>query len=389
MTVATMLMLHVVTYVRRHDCGRIWFYQGALLYKIPFYCKPLDWTDLDMMKPLRRNRSKSAMGATDDDDDGPEIDDSCVICGNEESEPFDLIVFCDGCDITVCQSCYSVPTVPEGEWLCRPCAAGARSQARGVDVTCAICERSGGALEPTTCGQWAHTACCQALEEVFFVELGKNAAAANLSKLFPERRQFTCSLCPRRGGTCVVCPRGVCRTAFHPMCAKERARADGLVMYIEELSNGQPVLRMCCAEHSKKLGGVPPKDVRRPKSTRALPSGADGGAPPGAGPAPTEHAEDVAGAAPRVSVSPRVRHDPARPRRKRGRLVEPGRFVEEGIIRPLDTVVLFERKGFERFARETAHLRTLSAVAAVGDTDGHAGSGSGTAAAVVRSISIE
>lgn len=293
-----------------------------------------------------------------------EIDDSCVICGNEDSESFDLIVFCDRCDITVCQSCYSIAKVPDGEWFCRPCAVGARDKARGLDVTCVLCERTGGALEPTMCGNWAHTACCQSLEEVFFVDLGNGKAAANLSKLYPERRAYTCSLCSRKGGTCAICPRGVCKTAFHPMCARERAVADGLVTYVEELSNGQPVVRICCAEHSRKLNGKPPTDVRTPKSSRALADArggaggvdADGGGSPG-------RSNCALVAAETAHCAPRVLVDESRPRRKRGRLVPSGRrFVDACILRPSDTAVLFERAGFERFARSTAHLR-----AAVGD----------------------
>lgn len=292
-----------------------------------------------------------------------EVDDSCVICGNDESDPFDLIVFCDGCDISVCQSCYSIAKVPEGEWRCRPCAAGARDRARGLDVTCALCERAGGALERTMCGSWAHTACCQTLEEVFFVDLGGGRTAASLSKLFPERRNYSCSLCPRAGGTCILCPRGHCKAAFHPMCARERAAADGLVTYVEELSNGQPVVRICCAEHSRKLGGKPPTDVRRPKSASAL--GADGGDGRGAG----ELDRDAALVTAEGPVTtPRVLVDPSRPRRKRGRLIPSGRrFVDACLLRPSDTAVLFEKAGFERFARSTARARAADAGAEAAD----------------------
>jgi len=205
-----------------------------------------------------------------------EIDDSCVICGNDESEPFDLIVFCDGCNVTVCQSCYSIADVPEGDWFCRPCEAGVRDSKRRLDVTCKLCERQGGALEPTMCGGWVHTACCQCFEEVFLVDLGDGRSAASLTKLYRERRRgFACSLCPRKGGWCITCPRGTCKTAFHPACARERAERDGLVTYVQELPNGQPIVRICCAEHSRKLGGKPPAGVRMPKSCRALPGGMD------------------------------------------------------------------------------------------------------------------
>lgn len=291
-------------------------------------------------------------------------DSACVICGNEDSTPADLIILCDGCDIAVCQNCYFVTTVPDGDWHCRPCAAGARNRALGCDVLCAICERPGGALEPTMCSKWAHTACCQTFEEVFFVDLADGKAVANLSKLYPERRSYTCSLCENKGGTCIVCPRGNCRTAFHPMCARERVQHDGLVTYVEQLNNGQPVVRLCCAEHSRKLGGKLPPEVRVPKSTRVLPGHSIPAADSDAD--DDEATQSIAALdARRASAGPRVVQDPLRPRRKRGRLLTPGeaetdrsaRYVEGGVLRPSDTVVLFDRRIFARFARATSHLR--------------------------------
>lgn len=243
---------------------------------------------------------------------------------------------------------------------------GARNRALGLDVPCVICERTGGALEPTMCGKWAHTACCQTLEEVFFVDLADGQAAANLSKLFPERRRFTCSLCTNPGGTCISCPRGKCQTTFHPTCAREGVLRNSLVTYVEELTNGQPVVRICCAEHSRKLGGKPPPDLRVPKSTRAL---------PGQGLCAADNSDDAddddalqglaARDAGRASASPRLVQDLSRPRRKRGRLLtalEPeanrsARFVERDVLRPSDTSVLFDRRIFTRFARQTSRLR--------------------------------
>lgn len=301
-------------------------------------------------------------------------DDSCVICGNEDSTPSDLIVFCDGCDIAVCQCCYNVTTVPDGDWHCRPCAAGARNVALGRDVPCAICERPGGALEPTMCGKWAHTACCQTIEEVFFVDLADGQAVANLSKLNPARRSYACSLCANPRGTCIVCPRGNCRTAFHPMCARERALRDGLVTYVEQLTNGQPVVRLCCAQHSRKLGGKPPPDVVVPKSSRALP----GQTLPAADDSDADDHDAMQSVAAldarRAAAGPRVVQDPSRPRRKRGRLAAPAepeadggaRYVEGGVLRASDTVVLFDRRIFAQFARDTAHVRRGSAAPPTG-----------------------
>jgi hypothetical protein len=317
-----------------------------------------------MRPPSRANRTTAATSAATSppakggahrkkaakaEEAASEPDDACVICGNDESDPADLIIFCDGCDTSVCQSCYLVDKVPEGDWFCRPCAAGARVKARKLDATCVLCERAGGALEPTLCGSWAHTFCCSTFEEVFFVDLPGGKSVANLANLFPERKGYACSLCTRKGGSCITCPRGNCKQAFHPYCARDRVRGDvePWVSYVELLKNGQPVVRLCCAEHTRKLGGKPPSDIRRPSAGAAASDGADG---------------DVDGAAAGVSGSavggPRLLVDSTRHRRKQARLAPSGaRFIEEGLQRPADTFVLFEKAGFDKFAQSTAKVR--------------------------------
>lgn len=198
-----------------------------------------------------------------------EDDDSCCeICGEAEPTLSNQIIFCDGCDIAVCQKCYSVTKVPDGDWYCRPCAAGARGKALVQDVSCVICERQGGALEPTTCSRWAHTACCHTIEEVFFVNLGEDQTFVNLSELSRERRSYKCSMCENPGGTIIMCSSITCRTAFHPMCALDRVKSDGLVKYVEYLPDGSSAVQICCAVHSRALGGkLPPRASNSRRAT--------------------------------------------------------------------------------------------------------------------------
>lgn len=67
------------------------------------------------------------------------------MCGDEESDPENLIVLCDGkgCDMGVHQLCYGVYEVPQGTWKCVACTAR-RSPATNQ---CAICPVPGGALK--------------------------------------------------------------------------------------------------------------------------------------------------------------------------------------------------------------------------------------------------
>jgi origin recognition complex subunit 4 len=57
-----------------------------------------------------------------EDDDEEEEEEVCSICKKPHSKPPNEIIFCDGCDMAVHQKCYNVPTIPEGDWLCRSCS---------------------------------------------------------------------------------------------------------------------------------------------------------------------------------------------------------------------------------------------------------------------------
>lgn len=61
---------------------------------------------------------------TQEDGDREEDEDEevCSLCRKPDSKPPNEILFCDGCDMAVHQKCYNVPTIPEGDWLCRTCS---------------------------------------------------------------------------------------------------------------------------------------------------------------------------------------------------------------------------------------------------------------------------
>lgn len=47
--------------------------------------------------------------------------DRCCVCDSDVDFDVDRLVSCDGCGITVHQSCYGIPELPDEDdmWLCR------------------------------------------------------------------------------------------------------------------------------------------------------------------------------------------------------------------------------------------------------------------------------
>ncbi|CAN0222550.1 unnamed protein product, partial [Ectocarpus sp. 13 AM-2016] len=52
----------------------------------------------------------------------PEVNDLCEICGFD-TEPDNLIVYCESCNMGVHQTCYGISEIPTKEWYCSPCSA--------------------------------------------------------------------------------------------------------------------------------------------------------------------------------------------------------------------------------------------------------------------------
>ena len=59
----------------------------------------------------------------------------CDVCRSPDSECGNEMVFCDGCNVCVHQACYGIAHVPEGAWLCGPCAFGGT----GFKPECLLC----------------------------------------------------------------------------------------------------------------------------------------------------------------------------------------------------------------------------------------------------------
>ncbi|KAI8872749.1 hypothetical protein GQ42DRAFT_118958, partial [Ramicandelaber brevisporus] len=144
---------------------------------------------------------------------GP-LESECSICGEDECENSNAIVYCDGCNIAVHQECYGVPYIPEGQWLCRKC-----SHAPDNLVKCLFCPHTDGAFKQTNSGLWAHVLCSLWIPETGFANQIYMEPIDGIELIPKSRWKLLCSLCGKRGGACIQCSNRMCYVAFHPMCA--------------------------------------------------------------------------------------------------------------------------------------------------------------------------
>ncbi|PVU94735.1 hypothetical protein BB561_002305 [Smittium simulii] len=141
-------------------------------------------------------------------------DAACSICGEEECDNSNAIVFCDGCNLAVHQDCYGIPYIPEGQWLCRKCMLSP-----GCDVSCIFCPHRGGAFKKTTCNQWAHLMCALWIPEVGISNTVYMEPIDSVNTIPKSRWKLACSICGIRDGACIQCSVKNCYTAFHVQCA--------------------------------------------------------------------------------------------------------------------------------------------------------------------------
>ena len=153
--------------------------------------------------------------------------DRCAVCDDDRDFDFDQLVTCEGCGISVHQSCYGIPEIPDDAvgYLCRACehTGGVVSET----PLCSLCPVEGGALKPTTTpGQWCHSACCQWIPETTVLDVDTMEPIDQIKSIQRERWELLCTVCKQRMGAKIQCSHPGCYLAYHPLCA----RAAGLFM---------------------------------------------------------------------------------------------------------------------------------------------------------------
>lgn len=202
----------------------------------------------------------------DDKDSGDSV--FCMSCYDCDYNDDDEILLCDKCDMSVHQSCYGVPIVPKGEWLCSPCAANYTPD----DLECELCSKKGGALSECTVGpggitpvstmnirhRWCHTVCGQWISEA--VRNETEPVTFDVSHVPKGRFRLKCSLC-KRTGCCVQCTKSSCYTAVHPLCISSAGKIQGW-----------KVNPLYCPKHAAELTTTVDSDEGSPTSVELIDS---------------------------------------------------------------------------------------------------------------------
>ena len=183
----------------------------------------------------------------------------CMVCFDGGSSDYNKILFCDGCNATLHQTCYGVPEVPDGDFFCDRCSAVQSLAIQAPDfsseeakdaVKCCLCPLYHGGLKPTTDGRWVHLCCAlwspPALildlnemspidltavpvqvpdEDMSYSSTARSARQIEFAKTYTiSDIEQVCGFCKVRGGRVVRCcaesdDEDECSAVFHPLCA--------------------------------------------------------------------------------------------------------------------------------------------------------------------------
>ncbi|CAD7702310.1 unnamed protein product [Ostreobium quekettii] len=209
--------------------------------------------------------------------EGEAEDAVCAVCGQGHSDPPNVIVFCERCDLAVHQECYGVTDIPPGEWLCWPCKLHEEALVRDgvpqreirppryelnsqVDrskfmeggsraVSCALCPVKLGAFKKTTDGEsWVHVVCALWHQQTSLVPENTVLAVQGLKDIPKQRWSTKCDVCGSAQGATVKCGHTNCGCSFHPLCARRAGLL--LVMRPSTRAPFRPACKLYCRCHS-------------------------------------------------------------------------------------------------------------------------------------------
>ena len=140
---------------------------------------------------------------------------ACDICYMPECESDDNIVFCDGCETVVHQSCYGLNEVPTGSWLCDVCLI------ESTKPRCLMCPLPHGAMKKTSCASgYIHIACALWIDDVTFEDAARREGINIYAKKKPKREHGVCQVCNIFEGAHLFCSKDNCQSSYHVTCAQ-------------------------------------------------------------------------------------------------------------------------------------------------------------------------
>ncbi|XP_073053542.1 histone-lysine N-methyltransferase ATX2-like [Primulina eburnea] len=143
--------------------------------------------------------------------------DKCNVCHMDEEYESNLFLQCDKCRMMVHARCYGELEPTDGAlWLCNLCRPGAPE----LPPPCCLCPIIGGAMKPTTDGEWAHLACAIWIPETCLSDIKKMEPIDGIHRIHKDRWKLLCSICGVPYGACIQCSNSTCRVAYHPLCAR-------------------------------------------------------------------------------------------------------------------------------------------------------------------------
>lgn len=251
----------------------------------------------------------------------------CAVCGDGLSEDPNKIVFCDRCDVAVHQRCYGITTIPDGDWLCCPCAEYEETlRSRGMeqaairpprwtlsgpnanqtygggsqDVRCCLCPVRHGVFKKTSDqspNTWCHLVCGLWHAETTVASTPSCLAVSGTGAIKADRFTSPCSVCGLTSGAVVKCNYGHCQAVFHPLCG----RRAGYYLAIRPTGSGggggRPTYRAYCGKDSAH---------QRLKDAQAAAQRADGHHLPGGGALPGAAGGEAAAGEAALSAGPSI-----------------------------------------------------------------------------------
>lgn len=182
-------------------------------------------------------------------------------CLGDMNDGLNPLMVCGSCKAAVHWRCYGVQENVHDSWLCTWCKHKNDVKVRGAvgcDLSskpCVLCPKWGGALKPVynrDPAEFAHLFCSQWMPEVYIEKTGLMEPIMNVDGIKETRRKLICYLCKVKHGSCVRCSNGMCRTSFHPICARE---AKHRMEIWGKYGCDTVELRAFCSKHSDGQGG--------------------------------------------------------------------------------------------------------------------------------------